>query len=543
MNAEELTGVYTYRSMLNRPEPVGDFNKIRFAEAEVYLFVRPDGSLNGSLSFPADPGSPDKDFLDLSGRVIDWNPVRLQFTGRGRPDTDVFDYVYDYEGTVAPTMSGAVDQQLTIAGTVIRSQDHRDGDQTARAGETASFLAVKRPFVEPRDVPGVGLIEPARAMLASRVHRLHHTVWHTLRGEWWRTLSKEDREAVAKLNWPLERPPFTEQGTLDLLNGAGEDFLFMHRRMIAMVRRIYDDAGAPAPTGWTTLPSADAPQFAYAERPDPANPTRRTYTYDPATSGFMVPPATAEYLSIFTDPNDPQGIAQQRMAFLKTPPFLGSVNSPHERQFRTPVYLASLSLGALGNLLEFTIHNQMHMRWATVPRDPVTGTVGGRPAFDVEIKWDDPRYDWLGDFYSSHVNPVFWKLHGWVDDRIEDWFRAHEAAHPGVVRRRTYEGVEWFEAGEWVATDSPFDQPDWWDHGDHHGHDHHGGGSDQQKIDEMLAVLDIIRRASERPRPAPAARAAATRDATRGAALSLTSFARALLFDDELETPDLTSGE
>jgi hypothetical protein len=33
MSAEELTGVYTYRSMLNRPEPVGDFNKIRFAEA------------------------------------------------------------------------------------------------------------------------------------------------------------------------------------------------------------------------------------------------------------------------------------------------------------------------------------------------------------------------------------------------------------------------------------------------------------------------------------------------------------------------------
>ncbi len=33
MNTEDLTGVYTCRSMLNRPEPVGDFNKIRFAEA------------------------------------------------------------------------------------------------------------------------------------------------------------------------------------------------------------------------------------------------------------------------------------------------------------------------------------------------------------------------------------------------------------------------------------------------------------------------------------------------------------------------------
>ena len=33
MNTEDLTGVYTYRSMLHRPEPVGYFNKIRFTEA------------------------------------------------------------------------------------------------------------------------------------------------------------------------------------------------------------------------------------------------------------------------------------------------------------------------------------------------------------------------------------------------------------------------------------------------------------------------------------------------------------------------------
>ncbi|MFF5363740.1 hypothetical protein ACFY4I_30845 [Streptomyces scabiei] len=31
MSEPELHGTYTYRSFLNRPEPVEDFNKLRFA--------------------------------------------------------------------------------------------------------------------------------------------------------------------------------------------------------------------------------------------------------------------------------------------------------------------------------------------------------------------------------------------------------------------------------------------------------------------------------------------------------------------------------
>ena len=521
MDSEELTGVYTHRSLLNRPEPVGDFNKIRFAEAEVALFVRSDGTISGTLSFPADAGSPEKAFLDLSGRVTDWNPVRLRFTGRERASTDVFDYVYDYEGEAAPMMPGAVDQTLALVATVVRSQDHGSGEQTAKAGATASFVSVKRPFVEPRDVPGVGLIEPARDMLASRVHRLHHTVWHTLRSTWWGLLSEEDRAAVTALNWPLARPPFIQQSALDLENGAGEDFLFMHRRMIAMVRGVHEEAGAPAPTGWTTLPPADAPQFAYAEQADPAEPEQLIFTYDPAGSGLAVPPATEEYLSAFPESDRPN------LAFLKSPQFFRTVMRPQERMFRSSRYLASLSLGALGNLLEFTIHNQMHMRWAGLPRDPLTGKVGARDDFDLDPKWDDPRNDYLGDFYSSHVNPVFWRLHGWVDDRIEYWFRAHEAAHPGAVRRRTYKGVAWFDEGDWVAAAEPFDQPDWWDHGGHHGHGAHGGGDDEKRIEEMIAVLDIIARAAAR---LPSIEQVG--DITGRTASRLTSFASWLFFED-----------
>ena len=519
MDSEAVTGVYTYRSLLNRPEPVGDFNKIRFAEAEMVLLVGSDGTISGTLAFPAAPGTPEKSFLDLSGRITDWDPVRLRFTALGRAGTDVFDYVYDYEAETAPAMPGAIDQRLAIAGTVVRSQDHGTGEQTAKAGVTASFVAVQRPFVEPRDVPEVGLIEAARVMLASRVHRLHHTVWHTLRGVWW-DLSQEDRDSITALNWPLARPPFTPQTALDLDNGAGEDFLFMHRRMIAMVRTLYEENGTPAPTGWTRLPPAETPQFAYAEQVDPAEPGTRTFTFDPTGSGFAIPPATEEYLSVF--PEDDRA----NLAFLKSAQFFRTVMRPHERIFRSSRYLASLPLGALGNLLEFTIHNQMHMRWTTVPRHPNTGTVGQRGPFDFNPTWDDPRNDNLSDFYSSHVNPVFWRLHGWVDDRIDDWFRAHEAAHPSAVRRRTYKGVEWFEKGEWVATAEPFDQPRWWDHGDHHHGPGAHPGDDQKKIDEMLAVMDVISGAGERD-------AEAGRGLTRLAAPNVTSFATWLFAEDD----------
>ena len=36
-----------------------------------------------------------------------------------------------------------------------------------------------------------------------------------------------------------------------------------------------------------------------------------------------------------------------------------------ERIFKNKTFLATISLGALGNLLEFEIHNQMHMRWSS----------------------------------------------------------------------------------------------------------------------------------------------------------------------------------
>jgi len=314
-------------------------------------------------------------------------------------------------------------------------------------------------------------------------------------------MTADDRSYLKSLKWYFNDPPFRQDGSLDLTNGAGEDFLFMHRRMIQMVKEAYDSAGKPAPAGWVTLPAAGSPQFVYKEDTSvPSGPTR--YVYDSAQSGFMVPPATDEFLSQFPEQSKPN------FTFLKSDRFFSTVMRNVEQWLRQPRLLALLTLGAYGNLIEMTVHNWMHIRWASVPRDPQTGEIAGRDGYDVDERWDHPSNDYMGDFHSSHVNPLFWKLHGWADDRIEDWFRAHEASNPGQVERKTLKGVSWFAKGPWVLKNNPFAWPEASGRHDHSDHSHDGA---DQEVEAMLKVMKRLQEIDQRTQPAMLARAAGQR--------------------------------
>ncbi|SEG95933.1 hypothetical protein SAMN05444920_109205 [Nonomuraea solani] len=512
MQAEDLTGYYTYRSFLNNPGLVADFNELRFGEAELYLSVQQDRTITGTLSFPSASGVDRKDFMDITGEVLDWSTVRFRLSGKGRPRTGIADFHYEYDGVLSRTWETGVGQRLSLTGTVLRAKDHGSGTHVARAGATASFVAVKRDFPAPRVVPGVAMRPEALSMLATRVHRLRHTTWHLLRSVWRSPLSNTDRKEITELGWGIERPPFNDKG-LNLTNGAGEDFLFMHRRMIQMVNDIYKSSGVPVIRGWRPIPGADAPQYVYTQKDDPARPGEQIMQYDAARSGFMVPPADAELLATFPETSRPT------MKLLKSPAYLNFTMRALERTYTSPIELSRLSLGALGNLLEFTIHNPMHMRWASIPRD-AQGKIALRGDFDFDEKWDDPAYDYLGDFYSSHLNPLFWRLHGWVDDRIEDWFEAHEAVAAGEIERTTHKGVSWFKAGKWVAVTEPFD----WPESGHHHHDEHGHG-DEHAIAVMLKVLKIVQRAQE-PRVAEGPAAEPHERRMRQPPLNVMSFLR-----------------
>ena len=496
MNNFDLSGYYTYRSFINNPDPVEDFNKIQFAEAELFLNVRTDGAITGTLAFPAYALADTKAFMDITGRVRDWSSAVLELEGLGRPGTDTDSFDYKYQGSFAPTFSDATSERMALVGTVMRAKAHG----SAPAGVTASFVAVKRDYLRPRSIPGVALIPEAIEMMASRRHRLQHNVWHTVRMNWL-ALSK-DKDAVAEIDkrgwWPT-RPPFLDNRALNLENGAGEDFLFMHRRMIKMLQAVYKSAGKIAPSGWATLPDAAVPQMVYKASPD-----GKAFNIDPDASGYMVPPPVAD------DPTD---------QLMKSAAFFNGIMRPIQALFQSPRWLSGLTLGQLGNLIEWSIHGWMHNRWGDTIYDSAGQPIGRTSLFDIDKKWDDPKNDDLFDFYSSHVHPTFWRLHGWIDDRIEDWAKVHPS-----IKRVDLNGVPWFAVdGSNVLADTPFS----WPGNDHHHH--HDSHDDIKVMEEVMAIMQ-----KALTPPSPAAALAHSKIATRSARLAIRDVLLGVSLSDSL---------
>jgi hypothetical protein len=224
-------------------------------------------------------------------------------------------------------------------------------------------------------------------MEAKRPMRLHHMLWHTARNGWER-FNETTRHAFEHIGWAPPRPALDKQGRVIVDNFSGEDFLFMHRQMIAEVNRELAqiaDPAYPKVEGWTTFPA-------------------------PGDADYPVPP-----LYSMGNPD-----ADASLAKVKSDAFFMDTFRPREQEFADPNFLMGLTLGELGARVEFSVHNWSHMRWSAKPDEFRPPPPAGDPQA-VDTRFDDPSYNWLGDFYASHVHPTFWKLHGWVDDRIEAW--------------------------------------------------------------------------------------------------------------------------
>lgn len=230
--------------------------------------------------------------------------------------------------------------------------------------------------------------DPVVATLAKRVYRMHHFLWDELRS-YWLGYSSETRDKICALGWEPPRPAANEHGSEIIGNGSGEDYLYFHCELLSFANHLLSgvgDAGYPRVEGWVSIPRPDDPDY-------------------------PVPPPW--YV--------PEGLTVSN-AFIvrsKTDDFFERRFLSWERACNDPAFLRKVSLDEFGTLIESTLHDGLRSRWGSAPGawrpDP---PVAGEP---IGTGWDDPRYDYLRDTYSMHVNPVYWKFYGWVQDRVEDW--------------------------------------------------------------------------------------------------------------------------
>jgi hypothetical protein len=100
-------------------------------------------------------------------------------------------------------------------------------------------------------------------VMATRAMRMHHALWHTARNGW-AAFSDAARDAFRERGWEPPRPALTADREVEFDNGAGEDFLFMHRQMIAEVNEILAEVGDPQHPrveGWSSIPDPDDVEY------------------------------------------------------------------------------------------------------------------------------------------------------------------------------------------------------------------------------------------------------------------------------------------
>lgn len=203
---------------------------------------------------------------------------------------------------------------------------------------------------------------------------MYHALWHFVRNQKeWEKLPIEEKQPLIDEGWST--PRFTDQ------LGAGIDFLFMHRNMISMVNEWakppveegHHHAFSPIVVGWIDVPWDHA---------DPVWPMPKV--------DLMTDPVLTK---MFGRSKDPVVTAQYQQRCID--------------RYNNRNWLRSVTLDSFGTELESSIHGWFHMHWSSSP-----------PADPNSL---DTTNDWLGSPFSSHVNRHFWKLHGWIDDRIKAW--------------------------------------------------------------------------------------------------------------------------
>ncbi len=214
-------------------------------------------------------------------------------------------------------------------------------------------------------------------LMAKPEVRAWHFLWHGIRNSW-PVMSEEQKADIRTklgLDWDAEK------GGRGDATQRGEEFLHMHHMMLSALRQhLGKDMYAP----WKEPPKPDDPNFPV---PLAADPDMKTYMW-------------------------------------------GSYNRLMEwhKKAIDPKFVEKMSLSEYGSWLESYLHNTMHMTWA----HPTQWYASYNPDFQ-DIMSNPAKYpafvhpsnNSLAGTFTSHVNPFFYRLHGYIEERLQTWLDAH----------------------------------------------------------------------------------------------------------------------
>lgn len=133
MITNPMLGKWSYRSFLRDPNLDVEFNDLRFGAGTLDLDANSTGELIGTLGGTGWG-------LGLFGSYSFGAPMHARFQGKGVIGNE--EWVYDYYGFLTPKWPNGVDERPSIAGTIVRTVPHSQGQ--APAGLVASWIAVKQ---------------------------------------------------------------------------------------------------------------------------------------------------------------------------------------------------------------------------------------------------------------------------------------------------------------------------------------------------------------------------------------------------------------
>jgi len=132
-----FVGKWTYRSLLNDPDPKKQLNDLKFGEGVIVIEEDPEEILRGTIG--GEGWS-----LKLHGSRTYGYPMQVRFQGKGLVNGE--EWIYDYLGWLVPAWPNSTNQlqRASMVGSIVRTVPHSGSNGGVNpAGVVASWYAVK----------------------------------------------------------------------------------------------------------------------------------------------------------------------------------------------------------------------------------------------------------------------------------------------------------------------------------------------------------------------------------------------------------------